>query len=362
MKNFGLITLNTLIFFILINILIVLIWPVISDQRNKKHAYSEEVSDLLNLSEENLIILQNETWRKDYKFRYEPFIGHTEIDKKGKFVNFSFDEGRKVNRPKTCNKNLYFYGGSTAFGYGVTDNQTIAEYLQKSLPEDHCVFNHGRGFFYSLQENHLFFSHIETKKEINYAIFLDGINEVCGGHFATRNLKQNFSSLSEKPYLLWKKSLRTFIYSLPIYQLSLKFGSKDWLKNDSTKEFLNINGCEFDGYETERSSELTLDSLFKKRIDARVAICDKFNVICHTFLQPMPGTSGKHSNLLILENQLNYLKKKYSILSKIKDNVFDLQYVLKNDQKLSYVDAIHYSPESSKIIAKEIKKVIFQSE
>ena len=130
MKNLGIVVLNTIIFFIILNILIVLIWPVVSDFRNKKHSYNNEVVKLMDLEKDDLIILQNETWRKDYKFRYHPFIGHTEIDKTGKFVNFSFKDGRKVNRPNNCKKNLFMYGGSTTFGYGVTDYQTISEYLQ----------------------------------------------------------------------------------------------------------------------------------------------------------------------------------------------------------------------------------------
>ena len=81
-------------------------------------------------------------WKNYDKFRFVPFLGHTETDRVGKFVNFSEKDGRKVNRPETCEKYIYLYGGSTTFGYGVTDYQTISEYLQRSLT-DYCVFNHG---------------------------------------------------------------------------------------------------------------------------------------------------------------------------------------------------------------------------
>ncbi len=353
MKNLGIVILNTIIFFVIINIFIVLAWPIFSDFRNKRHSYSNEVAKLIDLEEDDLIILENETWRKDYKFIYQPFIGHTEIDKTGKFVNFSFKDGRKVNRPKNCEKNLYMYGGSTTFGYGVTDYQTISEYLQKELSKDYCVYNHGKASYYSLQENNLFFNHIEINKKIDYAIFLDGINEKCGGHFAAQSLSDNFSAFSEKPYLLWKKSLRTFFYSMPIYQLALKFGSNDWINDKSIKSFLSINTCE---------KNITLDELFEKRIKARVSLCEKFNVTCYTFLQPFPGISGKHSDLLINDEELNYHKKKYFLLSKIKNNIIDLQHVLKNDYKLSYIDAVHYSPETNLKLAREITKIINKNE
>lgn len=352
MKNLSVIILNTLIFFVLINILIALFWPYISDKRNTKHSYNEKVSNFLELSEKDLIVLQNETWRKDYKFRYEPFIGHTEINKSGKFVNFTFENGRKVDRPKNCTKNLYMYGGSTTFGYGVTDYQTISAYLQNSLT-DYCVFNHGRASYYSLQENNLFYSHLETNKKIDYAIFLDGINEVCGEHFAANSLRNNFSSFLEKPYLLWKKSSINFLYSLPIYQLSLKFGSKDWLKNSFSKSYLSIESC---------NKEITLDVLFQKRLDLRESLCKKFKVDCYTFLQPFPGVTGLHLKELISPDQLNYHLEKYNLLKSIENKVIDLQYVLRDDNKISFIDAVHYSPQTNKKIAKEIKSLIFKNE
>ena len=66
-----------------------------------------------------------------------------------------------------CNKNIYMYGGSTTFGYNVTDDQTIASYLQNYLNDDFCVYNHGRVYFYSKQENNLLSLHLENRKKID---------------------------------------------------------------------------------------------------------------------------------------------------------------------------------------------------
>ena len=349
MKKIAIIFFNTVILFVLLNILIALIWPKISDFRNKNYSYIDEVSELLELNSNDLMTLHNETWRKNYKFRYEPFIGHTEIDKSGKFVNFSYKDGRKVNRPENCDLNLYLYGGSTAFGYGVTDAQTIAEYLQQSLLNNYCIFNHGRASFYSLQENYLFFEHIQSDRKIDLAIFLDGMNETCGGHFAVESLSNNFSSFAEKPYLLWQKTSLKFLYSLPIYQLTLKFGSTDWLQNLQTKSYMSIESCK---------NNISINELFEKRINLRDSMCEKFDIKCINLLQPMPGSSGNHSNKLIKENQLNYQIKKYNALKKVKKNIIDMQYVLNASKKLSYIDATHYSPESNYLIAEEIKRII----
>ena len=65
MKNLGIIILNTLILFIIINVLIGFTWPIVSDLRNKEHSYNDEQIKLLDLNENDLVLLQNETWKKD---------------------------------------------------------------------------------------------------------------------------------------------------------------------------------------------------------------------------------------------------------------------------------------------------------
>ena len=149
----------------MINLLIIVAWPTFSKLNQKKHSYTKEQIQLLNLNEKDLIILYNETWKNYDKFRFVPFIGHSEKNREGKFLNFTEENGRKVNRPENCIVNYYFYGGSTTFGYNVVDNQTISEYLQQFLGKNGCVYNHGRAYFYSKQENNLFINHIENGRK-----------------------------------------------------------------------------------------------------------------------------------------------------------------------------------------------------
>jgi len=59
---------------------------------------------------------------------------------------------------------------------------------------------------------------------------------------------------------------------------------------------------------------------------------------------------------------LNYHLEKYNLLKSIENKVIDLQYVLRDDNKISFIDAVHYSPQTNKKIAKEIKSLIFKNE
>ena len=103
----------------------------------------------------NLFVALHSFINSNVFFRFIPFLGHTETDRENKFVNFTEENGRHIVRPSNCKNNIYLYGGSTTFGYNVTDNQTLGFYLQKLVDNSTCVFNHGRAYYYSKQENNL---------------------------------------------------------------------------------------------------------------------------------------------------------------------------------------------------------------
>ena len=314
----------TLIFFLILNILIVLTWPIYSNLSSKKHSYLDEQKELLNLSDEELIILNNETWKSYHKFRFVPFIGHSETDRIGKFVNFTEKNGREVKRPENCVNNVYIYGGSTTFGYNVTDNQTLGYYLQEIVGDTHCVYNHGRAYYYSKQENNLFINHLEEGKKIDTAFFLDGINERCGGYEYMNQINNSFSLLVQRPYLMWKISLKNFVLTLPIIQLyNSFFGSNRWI-HDQNNNILQIENCE---------SKIDLGKLYESRIAVRDSICKNFKINCYSILQPMAGNHGVQNRKLLSESTEVFFKKKYKKLSEAKGFI-DFGHVFKDDISL----------------------------
>ena len=348
MRNFSLIFLITLFLFLIVNILIVITWPIYSSFNSQNHSYINEQVELLNLSDEDLVILNNETWKNYDKFRFVPFIGHTETDRVGKFVNFTEKDGRKVRRPEICDHNVYLYGGSTTFGYNVTDDQTIGYHLQNILGKKYCVFNHGRAYYYSKQENNLFQNHLENKKIIHTAFFLDGVNERCGGYEYMRHINNSFTLLVERPYLMWKISFKNFLLTLPIVQFSNSlFGSERWIQ-DENNNILVIDSC---------NSKIDLGKLYETRILIRDSICKSFNVDCFSILQPMAGNHGVQIQKFLSEDKKKIFKKKYSSLSSA-NGFIDFGHVLENDRSLSYIDAVHYSPSSNEKIAQELYKYI----
>ena len=148
--------------------------------------------------------LLKETWSRTYV--YEPFTQFKERPYKGHYVNvdkngFRYTKNQGPWPPQSKSINVFLFGGSTTFGYGVSDNQTIASYLQEYLTEklgsDVRVYNFGRGYYYLTQERLLYEQLLKSGFIPDLAIFIDGINDFAFNNnepFFTDRLRQLFAT------------------------------------------------------------------------------------------------------------------------------------------------------------------------
>ena len=77
---------------------------------------------------------------------------------------------------------IWTFGGSTMFGWGVPDDETIASHLSAILSRDLPgrsvrVINHGHCYFFSSQELALFEMLLRRGDRCDAAVFLDGLND-----------------------------------------------------------------------------------------------------------------------------------------------------------------------------------------
>src|SRR5271165_3077698 len=73
---------------------------------------------------------------QDMTFEYEPFTEFRQKPSRGKFVNidpagFRISKDQAPWPPRPENFNIFMFGGSTTFGVGLPDDETIASYLQE---------------------------------------------------------------------------------------------------------------------------------------------------------------------------------------------------------------------------------------
>lgn len=180
--------LNTLVAIVLLVILISTVSFL--KESSSKNPVSAKYGDISvnaiypGLSESEINAFLNETWSRTYS--YEPFTQFKEKPYSGRYVNVH-NQGFRITKqqgpwpPGPERLNIFLFGGSTTFGYGVPDDETIASYLQEyltsRLKRDVRIYNFGRGHYYSTQERILFEKLLVSGVVPDIAIFIDGLND-----------------------------------------------------------------------------------------------------------------------------------------------------------------------------------------
>ena len=117
--------------------------------------------------------------------RYEPFTESTEPVGSGRFVSVDVGGYRRSRDqapwpPADDRPTVFVFGGSTTFGYGIRDEDTVPSFLQALLRQQGvpvAVYNFGRGGYYSTQERMLFQSLATQGRVPKVAVFIDGLND-----------------------------------------------------------------------------------------------------------------------------------------------------------------------------------------
>lgn len=159
-----------------------------------------------------------ETWSR--ALTYEPFTEFKEAAFSGKYVNVGNEGYRHVKDqaqwpPQRTNFNIFVFGGSTIFGYGVADDETIPSRLQEALRREPrfariCVYNFGRAFDYSIPERILFEKLIIAGFRQDLAVFVDGLNEFNQVHTETKlspNIDRALHSMQVRPPDDWSQHI-----------------------------------------------------------------------------------------------------------------------------------------------------------
>jgi lysophospholipase L1-like esterase len=114
------------------------------------------------------------------EFSEPPFSGkrvHIDRDIRGFPVRRTINPARQTNRPIIT---IFVFGGSTTFGYNVSDEHTWPSYLSRVLNEtsgvDVQVINYGRGYFNPSQEAILLQDLLKSGHRPSLALFMDGLN------------------------------------------------------------------------------------------------------------------------------------------------------------------------------------------
>ncbi|MEW6159268.1 MAG: SGNH/GDSL hydrolase family protein [Verrucomicrobiota bacterium] len=227
-KTTALVAFNTFVLFVLVNVLIAGLWGLQRTlfgrgglrQVERKYGRQAVLDAYENKKPEEIRKLLDETWSR--RLAFEPYTHFKEGPFQGEFVRVHESGFRLTTNPgpwppATDAPAVFLFGGSTTFGYGVADGETLGTALQallsKKAGQPVWVYNFGRGFYFSTQERILFEQLLASDVVPRVAIFVDGLNEFfvqgAGPHFA--------AEMSREFRAHWSTRLSRTMQALPAF-------------------------------------------------------------------------------------------------------------------------------------------------
>jgi len=369
-KGAALMLLNTIVFFVILNLGI---WGAISarhwfskDKYHVSHGYSTQSLRIVypDLTDAERTALLTEIWVRPMV--YAQFMEFKEQPIHGKYVNVS-ERGFRVNPPQgpwpidPKNYNIFVFGGSTTFGYGVADDQTIPYYLQSRLIKSNhgdrriCVYNFGCAFYTSTQERIQFEQFLQSGIKPDRAIFIDGLNDF----FFAGNILPFTSRLTKAmdQRNQFVRDLLDLSQILPVGRAVGFLGLTLKPIPPNTKADSQLVSRVIEDYIWNKK---TIESIGKENGVPTVFVFQpvpmyKYDLKYHLFQAGANGT-GWEQHLNAFEGYP--LMAKYVAEHPMGNDFLWLADIQEGKQKPIYCDQVHYTPEFDDEIAADLEKFL----
>ena len=313
-------------------------------------------ADLIGLSPEEFRAFRSEQGRPQ-NWVYEPWVGFRETPRTGRYINVSTDGFRHTKgSPTEPDHWVFLLGGSTTFGYGVADDQTIASFLQERLTgifgeKTFGVRNFGRAYYFSSQEYVLLWTLLRRGAKPSMVIFLDGANELQEEPYYANEMREMFSryqdeSVGDAPI---GRLLADLAVQAPVYPYLQRLGG-------TSSRMEGAERIRPDAPAGEIAAQYEAANTMIR------VICERYGVEPFFVVQPIPGYRNTFGTHVFLPEPLppNILK----VLALMEASTanqprrVNLAGLLESYRKQAFVDQMHYTPEVHRMIADAIAERI----
>jgi len=385
-KTVGLIIFNTIVLFVLLNLVFMVVMGisarikamkkqsvVAARQINpvfKKYGKEKVASVYPGMNEEDLRQLLLEHWSQGMIFA--PFTHFRQTPFQGRFVNVDTNGFRHVKNqgpwpPAPASLNIFVFGGSTTFGCGVADHQTIPSQLQEKLASRArrpvAIYNFGTPCYYSTQERILFEQLLVAGNVPDLVVFIDGLNDFYYVDDMP-DFVEEIRKVMDGQYFrehrydgLWDLPLLTFIrFHSPLGPTAVKSSpAKRYPEQPEARQHLAARVCQ-----RYWANQKLIEAVASSH---RVKTC--------FIWQPVPNYKYTKKYHLFSDSHPDdhsLAKTGYEYMADwLKTNLPPANFLSLADMqaemnKTLYVDIVHYTPEMSGFIAEAIARFIVQKE
>ena len=278
------------------------------------------------------------------QYEYQPWVEFKNIDYKGSYMNISNNVRKSIpdsyyNPSSTDTLLIYFFGGSTIFGFNVADFETIPSYFVELYKEKYPaaksikVVNWGCPNYYSYQELMLFSKLLIEGHQPDVAIFFDGLNDFWFG-------KMNYSN----------ESFYSFYFRKSYFASRPPSTQDKWFTDSLQNLFKTPVGM------PEKTFSDKLISNYFKNIESVKRMSKVTGTKTYFFCQPTPFYKypNQLSDPMVFKDtntRFNYI---YPIIEKRADSITNFTFMgamLEKESGYPFVDGFHYAPRIHKRIA-----------
>jgi hypothetical protein len=317
------------------------------------------------MSREDVFQVHIESWERQ-KWAYEPLAQIREAPATGKFVNITAAGYRKGRAdapwpPASDRFNVFVFGNSTTFGYGVPDGETVPSFLEQVLEarggRKVAVYNFAHGYYYSTHEMLAFQRLAMDGVKPDLAVFIDGLNEFYQ-HDKGFLWTELLASYVESNQATLSNKLRALLYEMPVWELYRYFRDRSGTAQDPgaalrvNQELIASGAATFD-------AEAVL-ARYRRNQEMIRSLGQQFGVAVLFVWQPTPTYKYDLRHHLFATADLQghqrsgagyaAARKKYDEGALGADLVWcaDIQ---EGVQAPLYVDAVHYTARLGKMLA-----------
>ena len=325
---------------------------------NLKIIYGEEFEDYID-------VYKNQS----NAMMYEPLTEFKEKPKNSKFVSVSELGNRciKINlkncKPAEGGENeIWIFGGSTVFGYGVKNDETIAAYLNE-LITDKRVINFGQGYYNSNQSRIYFQNLLTFLPKPHAAIFLEGFNDFKNNQI--NNYKSPTKTALSNNYRILINNREVSTNEKIFKWFKERFNRLNFVK--LINQIQNNKSDNRDTYSVKVDNLEEAYSTLVKRLMTNFtinkSIGEKLEIKILNILEPIALSKDRYSSSGLpdsyfknFEKSVFHYKKIYKIIENNNNflNLTDLNLVNLNINEKMFVDRTHFSKNLSKEIAFKI--------
>jgi hypothetical protein len=300
---------------------------------------------------------------------FEPYYHWRRNGFVGKFINVS-PEGVRLTVKEDIRagaKKIFMYGGSTLWGSGSPDGETIPSILQSLLGDDYDVYNFGETGYVSTQELNYLLYQLSMGDIPDVVIFYDGVNDAYAGAYSPaiprdpHGLRVREKEIRERKEQAWFIRKATELYELSNYRRlvgylrSMFFADTNPQRKWDKQVEKNIKS----------NSILVLD-MYEAHIKQVKALSKEYGFEVLFFWQPglfsltrktdsyEESIIERASPVWVESNQEVYRVAKDRLVNREHEGVYFLGNIFDEVDESIYVDWCHIGPNGNKIVAKEM--------